>query len=245
MVESRAAGKLRKQVTELAKDVKRLTLSLADLENKISDVNDDVAALKSSDICEEIKSCRETPVNGGWTNWTDWTECEGSTTCGSQGSKTRNRSCTNPAPAHGGTDCIGDHQESQRCIVSTNCSATVLKFVESSDYAYIGGRPDMSPLVKELSVCAWVKKLRSGDHAIWFDYYMDSNGDAMCISDTEYWNTMINHGRHGYNNRVTVTMGTWHHCITAQLGGSLLVLGVYITTVSCLESKLKPGEILN
>ena len=69
----------------------------------------------------------------------------------------------------------------------------------------------MSPLQEELSVCAWIKKLRSGDHAIWFDYSMSSNGDAMCISDTEYWNCMVNQWNHDYKNSVSVTMGTWHH----------------------------------
>ena len=195
----------------------------------------------------ETQNCNShtCPMDSGWTNWTDWTECEGSTTCGSQGFQTRNRSCTNPAPANGGTgsDCIGNHQEFQRCIVSTSCSVTVLKFVESSNYAYIGGRPDMAPLQEELSVCAWIKKLRSGNDAIWFDYNMRGNNDAMCISDTEYHNTMVNHRRHGYNNRVTVTWATWHHhCSTWRR--STGTWRVYHDGVM-LGERTKPGGTLN
>ena len=54
-------------------------------------------------------SCR-TPVDGGWTakSYRDWGSCS-ETACGSSGSRERSwtRSCTNPAPAHGGADCAG------------------------------------------------------------------------------------------------------------------------------------------
>ena len=51
-------------------------------------------------------------VDGGFTDWTAWDTC--SVTCGS-GTQSRTRDCTNPAPAHGGTDCVGDIMESQTC----------------------------------------------------------------------------------------------------------------------------------
>ncbi|XP_063683609.1 coadhesin-like [Bolinopsis microptera] len=52
------------------------------------------------------------PVNGGWTDFGDWSEC--SAECGT-GSQTRSRSCSNPAPANGGQECLGDDNESQEC----------------------------------------------------------------------------------------------------------------------------------
>ncbi|XP_055958261.1 SCO-spondin [Patella vulgata] len=55
----------------------------------------------------------ECPVNGGWSDFGDWgdiTDC--STTCGGgEGIKTRHRTCTNPAPLYGGTECEGDTSE--------------------------------------------------------------------------------------------------------------------------------------
>ena len=90
-------------------------------------------------------------------------------------------------------------------------SVMVLTFDHEKTGSYIEVQPDMEPLQEELSVCAWVKKLVPGDHPIWLDYAMSGNADAMCISDNEYWNTMINQGTHDYKNKASVTMGTWHH----------------------------------
>ena len=52
------------------------------------------------------------PVNGGWSDFGPWSEC--SANCGG-GTKTRTRTCTNPAPANGGADCVGDATETQDC----------------------------------------------------------------------------------------------------------------------------------
>ena len=53
-----------------------------------------------------------TKVNGGWSEWSDWSEC--SAECGG-GNKTRKRTCTNPAAAHGGAPCEGDDEDTQGC----------------------------------------------------------------------------------------------------------------------------------
>ena len=51
-------------------------------------------------------------VNGGYTAYGDWSAC--SADCGG-GTQTRSRTCTNPAPANGGADCVGDSSETRDC----------------------------------------------------------------------------------------------------------------------------------
>ena len=51
-------------------------------------------------------------VNGGWSDFEDWSGC--SADCGG-GTQTRTRTCTKPAPAHGGADCEGDSSETRNC----------------------------------------------------------------------------------------------------------------------------------
>ncbi|KAK3738877.1 hypothetical protein QZH41_014661 [Actinostola sp. cb2023] len=62
----------------------------------------------------ETRECNKNvcPVDGGWSDYSDWPSC--SKKCGG-GTQTRTRTCTNPAPAHGGKDCIGDGKESRDC----------------------------------------------------------------------------------------------------------------------------------
>ena len=52
------------------------------------------------------------PVDGGWGLWSEWGEC--SAECGG-GVQSRERSCTDPAPAHRGVECGGEGQESREC----------------------------------------------------------------------------------------------------------------------------------
>ncbi|XP_078695106.1 properdin-like [Branchiostoma floridae x Branchiostoma belcheri] len=58
------------------------------------------------------------PVDGGWTDWSPWSAC--SVTCG-VGTETRDRTCTNPAPANGGADCDGLDQDTQDCDTGVLC----------------------------------------------------------------------------------------------------------------------------
>ncbi|XP_035685697.1 SCO-spondin-like [Branchiostoma floridae] len=72
---------------------------------------------------EEVQDCDTgvpCPVDGGWSDWSPWSSC--SVTCGN-GTETRDRSCTNPAPAHGGADCVGPDQEAQDCDTGVPCPA--------------------------------------------------------------------------------------------------------------------------
>ena len=51
-------------------------------------------------------------VNGGWSSWSVSTTC--SVTCGS-GVEILSRTCTNPAPKHGGRSCSGAGRKEQAC----------------------------------------------------------------------------------------------------------------------------------
>lgn len=61
-----------------------------------------------SDNCK-MNPC---PIHGGFDQWGSWSFC--SQTCGG-GQRTRNRTCSNPNPAFGGSNCIGLWNESQDC----------------------------------------------------------------------------------------------------------------------------------
>merc|ERR1711881_269332 len=52
------------------------------------------------------------PVHGNWAEYGNYGAC--SVTCG-DGKKTRSRGCTNPAPAHGGNDCVGEADQTEDC----------------------------------------------------------------------------------------------------------------------------------
>ena len=52
-------------------------------------------------------------VDGGLTDWGAWGVC--SVTCG-DGQQERLRSCTNPEPQYGGSDCLGHLREIQDCV---------------------------------------------------------------------------------------------------------------------------------
>ncbi|XP_067940287.1 hemicentin-1-like [Watersipora subatra] len=52
-------------------------------------------------------------VDGGWEEWTSWSGC--SVTCG-YGLQTRSRTCTSPAPANGGQECVGSAEVNKACL---------------------------------------------------------------------------------------------------------------------------------
>ena len=57
-------------------------------------------------------SCFSNLVDGMWSEWSEFGECP--VTCGGS-TQERTRTCTEPAPANGGADCVGDATESQEC----------------------------------------------------------------------------------------------------------------------------------
>ncbi len=52
------------------------------------------------------------PVDGVWSSFGEWSTC--TETCGG-GTQQRTRTCTNPRPANGGADCVGNDFEPQPC----------------------------------------------------------------------------------------------------------------------------------
>ena len=53
-------------------------------------------------------------VHGNWGAWGAWSSC--SDTCGN-GISTRYKSCSSPAPAHGGSNCQGNNDETTSCLI--------------------------------------------------------------------------------------------------------------------------------
>ncbi|XP_021353607.1 uncharacterized protein LOC110450424 isoform X1 [Mizuhopecten yessoensis] len=66
------------------------------------------------------------PVDGNWSKWQTWEPC--SATCTRKGhpiptgTRTRRRTCTNPAPAHDGDVCVGKDTEAKSCQPTSFCS---------------------------------------------------------------------------------------------------------------------------
>ncbi|WAR09785.1 HMCN1-like protein, partial [Mya arenaria] len=53
-------------------------------------------------------------VDGQWAEWSTWSVCP--VTCGN-GTRTRTRLCSNPAPVHGGDDCMGNGTDITTCVL--------------------------------------------------------------------------------------------------------------------------------
>ncbi|XP_078695686.1 coadhesin-like [Branchiostoma floridae x Branchiostoma belcheri] len=83
--------------------------------------------------CDSGQACA---VDGVWSEWNSWSNCD--VTCG-VGHQTRNRSCDNPEPLHGGANCTGTPEDRKPCdnlppcavdgvwspwMVWSNCSVT-------------------------------------------------------------------------------------------------------------------------
>nr|XP_022294190.1 A disintegrin and metalloproteinase with thrombospondin motifs adt-1-like [Crassostrea virginica] len=77
------------------------------------------SGLTCSGSAQEAADCnaQQCRVDGSWTPWGAWTTC--SITC-DQGMHVRFRSCSNPSPASGGSDCIGQSHSVESCTL-TSC----------------------------------------------------------------------------------------------------------------------------
>ena len=59
-----------------------------------------------------VRHCIQISVDGGYSKFGSWSKC--SAECGG-GTQTRSRTCTNPAPANGGADCVGASIQERDC----------------------------------------------------------------------------------------------------------------------------------
>lgn len=59
-------------------------------------------------------------LDGEWTTWGCWSSC--SITCGVNGVRRRERSCSNPSPVNGGNACIGPRFETKDCDGMPSCA---------------------------------------------------------------------------------------------------------------------------
>ena len=100
-------------VTELTEKISHLTLSQSETQAEARKRQLDMEDLQRelSQVKEELETLKE-PRDGKWAEFGDWSDC--SAECGG-GTQTRTRTCTNPAPARGGADCVGEGEETRAC----------------------------------------------------------------------------------------------------------------------------------
>ncbi|KAH3789112.1 mucin-like protein [Dreissena polymorpha] len=79
--------------------------------NSIFNVCGDIHKAKL--VCQKFcKLCNL--VDGNWNWWLSWSGCD--VTC-ANGTQTRHRTCTDPAPQNGGLQCLGDGTQSKTCTL--------------------------------------------------------------------------------------------------------------------------------
>ncbi len=72
------------------------------------------------------------PVNGEWSGWSFWSACV-------NGIQNRTRTCTNPAPINGGSDCVGNSFEEKKCV-NVSKEEVLKGLFEKSDFQIIDGK---------------------------------------------------------------------------------------------------------
>ncbi|XP_057312319.1 coadhesin-like [Hydractinia symbiolongicarpus] len=65
--------------------------------------NDGLNCVGPATVTRSCQLKKECPVNGGWCDWSTWSSC--STTCDNS-TRYRMRECAEPAPMHGGSQCV-------------------------------------------------------------------------------------------------------------------------------------------
>ena len=73
-------------------------------------------------------------VHGNWATWGVWSEC--TTTCGPDGMKERERTCTDPAQLHGGNDCddtINGDIQAESCNTEIVCPGIIFIALEATN----------------------------------------------------------------------------------------------------------------
>jgi len=129
--------------------------------------------------------------DGGWSDFGDWSECSASCAGGIQ---KRTRSCTNPAPANGGAECVGETEETRECNTGP-CPYSLRVACDDDTTVYIDGvlkhsdtnwqtiaSLDVSPSAQVIAV-----KCRDGGggYGIVGDL-TDSNGNEIMVTDSSW-----------------------------------------------------------
>ncbi|KAL5265386.1 hypothetical protein ACHWQZ_G006189 [Mnemiopsis leidyi] len=99
-------------------------------------------------------------ADGGFTEFGDWSEC--SEFCGA-GTQTRTRTCTNPAPANGGADCVGDATETRTC-----------KLKDCPEFSLMNANGDKYTGTDEIAL------LISSGGTVCDDNFNDNSAEAIC-----------------------------------------------------------------
>lgn len=76
-------------------------------------------------ICTAVSTTCTSAVDGGWSAWSGWSVC--SKSCGG-GRRIKTRSCTNPAPQHGGRSCVGAARKRGNCN-RQSCPTTSYRYL--------------------------------------------------------------------------------------------------------------------
>jgi len=63
-------------------------------------------------VSVDVACIRAKTVDGEWSDYGEWGDCDADCDGGTQ---TRTKTCSNPAPAYFGNDCVGDASDSQPC----------------------------------------------------------------------------------------------------------------------------------
>ena len=74
-----------------------------------------------------------TPIDGGWSAWSAWSPAANTRCSGDTFTQTRTRTCTNPAPQHGGAQCVGESSQQRQATGTASCTAPTLTLKTSSD----------------------------------------------------------------------------------------------------------------
>ncbi len=73
---------------------------------------------------QECYGSKQCPVHGAWTLWSHFGPCSATCVGAGSGRRVRTRSCTNPAPRHGGDGCAGHEVDARLChsekVLQTN-----------------------------------------------------------------------------------------------------------------------------
>ena len=91
-------------------------------------------------------------IDGGWSDWSSWSGC------GVLCSKTRSRSCSDPEPFNGGSNCTGDKTEMIKCCGDDCIDSSLYKGCYSAS-----GVTEAEFSIPDFTVCDCVSYCRNLD----------------------------------------------------------------------------------